>query len=192
MSGGVRRTVVTHESVLQNLEGENRDAFDGWLQRKVLWRPRAFKIKCSEDTYNEETRLKYTLQTCEEIDYATDGTVRLLSRGCCRATSCAAEWPESMLPQSRRVLAMPRTAPWLCTGCAAVAWCLCVYAWCSMSMRRCTYHCSCYCLMGSFSGLWGCRCFVWTRAGLLWRPVCRPRSAVAECDHRCCVHGRRH
>lgn len=75
--GALRRWCVTDAIVLQNLEGENRDAFDGWLQRKVLWRPRAFKVKCMEDTYNEETRLKYTLQACEELDYATDSTVRL-------------------------------------------------------------------------------------------------------------------
>lgn len=80
---------------MQNLEGENRDAFDTWVPQRVMWRPRVFKVKCQEDTYNDETRLKYTLQSCEELDFAADSMVR--SQGGFQGAGC----PRPLVPPAR-------------------------------------------------------------------------------------------
>eukprot|EP00892_Ulva_mutabilis_P012722 jgi/Ulvmu1/9822/UM056_0063.1 len=63
---------MTADEAHQNLEGDNVDAFETWVTQRVSWRPRVLKIKCQEDTYNDNVRVKLTLQSCEDIDFAAD------------------------------------------------------------------------------------------------------------------------
>lgn len=34
-----------------------------------------FKLKCAEDTYNEESRIKYTLNAIENVDFVQESQV---------------------------------------------------------------------------------------------------------------------
>jgi hypothetical protein len=43
---------------------------------KVLYNTKVFKIKCAEDTFNDDTRIKYTMQSCEPINYDAECKVR--------------------------------------------------------------------------------------------------------------------
>ena len=48
----------------------------GAAVQKVLHSTKMFKLKCAEDTYNDETRIKYTMQSCDPMNFAADSQVR--------------------------------------------------------------------------------------------------------------------
>ena len=59
--------------------------------QKRLHTTKMFKIKVHEDTYNDETRVKYTMQSCEPMNWDADSKVCLcvlLSRPFAAAAHC--------------------------------------------------------------------------------------------------------
>ena len=46
-----------------------------YLTKSVLWQPKVFKLKCAEDTYNDEKRIKYTLNAIEDADFTQESQV---------------------------------------------------------------------------------------------------------------------
>lgn len=61
--------------VLQNFEQGETDELHQYLTRSVLWRPKVVKLKCAEDTYNDETRIKFTVNSIEDTDFVQESQV---------------------------------------------------------------------------------------------------------------------
>lgn len=57
------------------LSSEDDDAFNRAIGH-IFHQTKSFKIKCAEDTYNDEKRVKYTIQSCDPVDWASECTVR--------------------------------------------------------------------------------------------------------------------
>ena len=60
---------------LQNFEVEGDEGLHPFLTKNVLWKPKVFKLKCAEDTYNEESRIKYTLNSIENVEFVQESQV---------------------------------------------------------------------------------------------------------------------
>jgi hypothetical protein len=59
---------------LEESEGQE-ESFEAALA-DITWKAKAWKVKCAEDTYNEETRIKYTLMSCDPIKWADECKAR--------------------------------------------------------------------------------------------------------------------
>jgi hypothetical protein len=54
---------------------DSEQSFVKYADKHVLRKEKVIKLKCAEDTYNNESRIKYTVQTCEDLDYEHESKV---------------------------------------------------------------------------------------------------------------------
>lgn len=65
----------TGEGARVQLSSEDDEAFNRAIGH-IFHQTKSFKIKCAEDTYNDEKRVKYTIQACDPVDWGAECKVR--------------------------------------------------------------------------------------------------------------------